>query len=73
MKIEVKMIELFLDWEYSKMLYIGFPMSSWLEVFPFWAIKLYLLSDPDSEKDENVGGEWLHIKSLTTSEDLPEI
>lgn len=26
-----------------------------VETFPFWAIKLYLLSDPDS-KDENSGG-----------------
>lgn len=40
-----KMIELVLDWEYSESMYIGFPMPTCLEIFPFWAIKLYFFSD----------------------------
>lgn len=66
------MIELFLDWEHAKTMYIAFPTFICVETFPFWAIKLYLLSDPDL-KDENSGGEWLHIKPLTTSENLLKI
>lgn len=31
-------------------MYVVFPMFTYLEIFPFWAIKLYLFPDPGSKE-----------------------